>query len=153
MADVRGAAWEGSLLVYAAGFRGSARRLRTRNGCRLYLRAPASPASLPAIETWLFAPLDDALPVHFFGDLDYAGMQILASLREVFPQASAWRPGYAPLAQLLAAGAGHAPQWAAKAQQIDPGSTGCSYADEQLLPLLRSPGRFIDQESLDLGVE
>lgn len=152
MADKRGA-WDGSLLVYAAGFRGSARRLRSRNGCRLYLRAPASAASLPAIESWLFAPADDALPVHFFGDLDYAGMQILASLREVFPQASAWRPGYAPLAQLLAAGAGHAPQWAAKAQQTDPGTTGCSYADEQLLPLLRSQGRFIDQESLDLGVD
>lgn len=154
MADARGPAWEHSLLVYAAGFRGSARRLRTRSGCRLYLRAPASNAALAAIENWLFAPPRDpysAPPVYFFGDLDHAGMQILASLREVFPQASAWHPGYAGLAKLLAAGAGHAPEWAAKAQQVDPGRTGCRYADDELLPLLRSLGRFIDQEAIDLG--
>ncbi|WP_159915146.1 hypothetical protein [Pantoea sp. 18069] len=151
MADARGPAWQRSLLVYAAGFRGSARRLRARTGCRLYLRAPACAASLPAIENWLFAPCSGSLPVYFFGDLDHAGMQILASLREVFPGASAWRHGYAPLATLLAAGAGHTPEWAAKAQQTDPGHTGCAYADTQLLPLLRSQGRFIDQEAVDLG--
>lgn len=54
------------------------------------------------------------------------------------------------LLRLLGAAAGHAPQWAAKARQPDPGYTGCSYADEQLLPLLRSRGRFIDQETVDL---
>ncbi len=155
MADVRGPAWEDSLLVYAAGFRGSARRLRSRSGCRLYLRTPASPASLPAIEAWLFAPPQDqrsgAPPVYFFGDLDHAGMQILASLREVFPQAGAWRTGYAHLANQLTAGGGHAPEWAAKAQQTDPGATGCRYADEELLPLLRRHGRFIDQEAVDFG--
>lgn len=154
MADVRGPSWQHSLLVYAAGFRGSARRLRTRSGCRLYLRAPASNAALAAIENWLFTPQQNPhnadLPVYFFGDLDHAGMQILTSLREVFPQAGAWRPGYAQLASLMAAGQGHAPEWAAKAQQTDPGRTGCRYADEELLPLLRSHGRFIDQENADL---
>lgn len=156
MADTRASAWAGSLLVYAAGFRGSARRLRSRAGCRLYLRAPASTPSLPAIERWLFEPLEDeregspVVPVCFFGDLDHAGMQILASLREVFPQAGAWRPGYEQLARLLVAGAGHPPELAAKAQQTDPGCTGCMYADMELLPLLRSQGRFIDQEAFDL---
>lgn len=113
--------------------------------------------SLPAIERWLFEPPQDArngslaVPVYFFGDLDHAGMQILASLREVFPQASAWRPGYVQLVSLLAAGAGHPPELAAKAQQTDPGRTGCAYADDELLPLLRSQGRFIDQEAFDLN--
>lgn len=158
MADTRASAWAGSLLVYAAGFRGSARRLRSRVGCRLYLRAPVSTTSLPEIERWLFQPLEDerddslspVVPVCFFGDLDHAGMQILASLREVFPQASAWRPGYERLARLLAAGAGHPPELAAKAQQTDPGRTGCIYTDNELLPLMRSLGRFIDQEAFDL---
>lgn len=76
--------------------------------------------------------------------------QILASLREVFPDASAWRPGYIQLASLLAAGAGHLPELAAKAQQTDPRRTGCAYADDALFPLLRSHGRFIDQEAVDL---
>lgn len=157
MADIRASAWAGSLLVYAAGFRGSARRLRSRAGCRLYLRTPASTMSLPAIESWLFVPPENerngalAVPVHFFGDLDYAGMQILASLRELFPQACAWRPGYERLAKLLTAGAGHPPELAAKALQTDPNRTGCVYADDELLPLLRSQGRFIDQEAFDLN--
>jgi len=38
MADARATAWADSLLVYAAGFRGSTRRLRSRSGCRVYLR-------------------------------------------------------------------------------------------------------------------
>lgn len=159
MADMRAAAWESSLLIYAAGFRGSARRLRTRGGCRLYLRAQTNTTSLPEIESWLFQPQaleagrhgTPMVPVHFFGDLDHAGMQILASLREVFPHASAWRPGYVHLASLLAAGSGHPPELAAKAQQVDPGRTGCDYADDELLPLLRNQGRFVDQEACDLN--
>jgi hypothetical protein len=157
MADARAPAWMGSLLVYAAGFRGSARRLRSRSGSRLYLRAPASEAALPAVSAWLFQQERDdpdgasAIPVHFFGDLDHAGMQILSRLREVFPNAQAWRPGYAHLARLLAAGEGHPPELAAKEQQLDPGATGCAYADEELLPLLRARQRFLDQEAFDPG--
>lgn len=157
MADTRRPAWERALLVYAAGFKGSAQRLRSRSGCRIYLREPGDAAkgdageaarALEAVKSWLFdrAPL----PVQFFGDLDYSGMQILASLREVFPVATAWRPGYEVLAQQLAEGAGHAPGMAAKEQQVDPGSVGCPYADGTLLPSMRFEGRFIDQEVFDV---
>lgn len=151
MADARAPAWGRSLLVYAAGFRGSARRLRSRTGCRLYLRAPAAAAHLSAIEAWLFGAQNEVQErtVHFFGDLDHAGMQILASLREVFTHAGAWQPGYGHLAHLLAQGGGHPPALAAKALQTDPGQTGCAYADQELLPLLRAQGRFIDQEAFD----
>jgi hypothetical protein len=100
------------------------------------------------VRSWLF---DSAtLPVHFFGDLDYAGMQILGSLREVFPGAVAWRPGYGALAKQLAAGGGHGPSLAAKELQMDPVRVGCPLADEALLPLMRLEGRFVDQEALDL---
>lgn len=148
MADARAPAWEQALLVYAAGFRGSARRLRSRTGCRLYLRAPSDAADLPSIESWLFDAEERS--VHFFGDLDHAGMQILANLREVFPGAAAWKPGYRQLAGLLERGVGHPPALAAKALQLDPGLTGCPFADAELLPLLRTQGCFIDQEALDL---
>lgn len=155
MADVRAPAWEDSLLVYAAGFRGSARRLRSRTGCRLYLRAFAPTSLLPAIEAWLFTKeegdgvVTQQHPVRFFGDLDYSGMQIIASLREVFSSVEAWRPGYAYLVRLLSAGGGHPPDMAAKTKQIDPGQVGCVYTDEELLPLMRKLGRFIDQEAFD----
>lgn len=150
MADHRRPGWERSLLVYAAGFRGSAQRLRSRQSCRLYLRAsPLSGGTTKtiAVEDWLFGTAN--WPVWFFGDLDYAGMQILRSLREVFANARAWVPGYGALAEALAGGRGHAPGLAAKELQIDPGPTGCPYADERLLPLLRHHGRFLDQEAFN----
>lgn len=154
MADLRQPVWQHSLLIYAAGFKGSAQRLRSRQGCRLYARVAslsnvAPPMvggeSLGALENWLFGAAD--LPVHFFGDLDYAGMQILSSLREVFADARAWIPGYGALADALERGGGHAPGLAAKELQMDPGNTGCAYADQRLLPLMRHHGRFLDQEA------
>lgn len=147
MAELRRPIWASSLLVYAAGFKGVARRLRSPQGCSLYVRASA-PGSTQALDNWLFGMAEQ--PVRFFGDLDYAGMQILARLREVFTDAQAWLPGYGALAEALARGDGHAPGLAAKELQTDPGHTGCVYADEQLLPLMRQHRRFIDQESFQL---
>ncbi len=154
MADYRLPTWRHSVLIYAAGFRGSAQRLRSRQGCRLYVRVPTSAgdtmsmlggAGLRAVENWLFSAAD--LPVWFFGDLDYAGMQILGNLREIFPDAQAWIPGYGVLADALERGHGHAPDLAAKELQTDPGYTGCTYSDRRLLPLMRHHGRFMDQET------
>ena len=85
--------------------------------------------------------------MQFFGDLDHAGLQILANLRQTFPEARAWQPGYAALARLLSGGGGHVPESAAKALQTDPGQTGCAYADKVLPTLLRQHGRFVDQEA------
>lgn len=153
MADARHAQWKHSVLIYAAGFRGSAKRLRQRNGCRIYVRATGTDAlvleasatrGLEAVGAWLFGRSD--LPVRFFGDLDFAGMQILGSLREVFERAEAWRPGYAELMAILASGGGHLPETAGKERQGDPGTTGCTHADGVLLPLMRLHGRFVDQE-------
>lgn len=162
MADQRRPAWSHQLLVYAAGFKGSARRLRTRQSCRLYVRASHGEtvavdaagaaglaAGLAAVSAWLFGL--SPLPVRFFGDLDFAGLQILASLREVFPEAQAWRPGYGDLAERLSTGGGHLPEAASKERQIDPLQTGCAYADGVLLPLMRRVGRFVDQEAFGSG--
>lgn len=163
MADHRALEWADSLLVFAAGFKGSAKRLRSREGCTLFVRMSprfrctesAIPSlhsnNLQAAEDWLFVVSE--IPVRFFGDLDYAGMQILLSLRTVFPLATAWKPGYSRLAHALETGQGHAPEQAFKELQLDPGQTGCAYMDQHLLPLLRQHQRFIDQEFLDLDNE
>jgi hypothetical protein len=156
MADARRPEWRNSLLVYAAGFKGSAKRLRHRGGCRVYLRTalaetlavePSSTRGLAIVNDWLFERAE--LPVRFFGDLDYSGMQILASLREVFPDATAWQPGYAELLRVAASGGGHAPEAANKERQTDPGATGCAHADGILLTALRNFGRFVDQEAFE----
>lgn len=150
MADHHGASWEHSLLVYAAGFRGSAKRLRSRETCRVYLRASQGCAvRLAVVEDWLFGSRE--LPLFFFGDLDYAGMQILASLGAVFDGVRAWQPGYEHLAAVLRSGGGHAPEQASKDLQVAPEKTGCEFADGRLLPLMRQMVRFVDQEAFGIG--
>jgi len=151
MADNRHPSWEKAALAYAAGFKGSARRLRTPGGSRLYFRAgelAIAAAAGEAVAAWLYGRSE--LPVYFFGDLDYAGLQILSGIREGFPGAQAWQPGYEQLAEVLRVGGGHLPETADKERQVMPGLVGCAYADEVLHPLIRSTGRFVDQEALSL---
>lgn len=71
-------------------------------------------------------------------------MQILKSLRARFGDVRAWQPGYAPMLAALNEHGGYLCADKEK-KQVDPGSTGCAYADEYLLPAIRRRGQ-IDQE-------
>ncbi len=143
MARQRQPAWARTALLYAAGFRTGARRLRERTGSSLYWRGRVSDADVQGFEAWLYEGVGEP-PVGFYGDLDFAGLAILAQLRSSFPACGAWRPGYEALHARL--GSGHAPKEAGKERQQDPGITGCPFADEVLLPALRNAGRCVDQE-------
>lgn len=141
---------QGFILVFASGYKAVARRLRTPGGSSVYFapRIFQSNSALPGtFLAWLYSQGHDR-DIHFWGDLDLAGMDILKELRVIFPEAQAWRPGYQALFELLIAGESHAPEDANKTRQNDPGLTGCVYADDVLLPALRKYGRFVDQESL-----
>jgi hypothetical protein len=137
-------------VVYAAGFRGGAERIRTRGGAALHYYAPAGDRPAGWFESWWFSESGVDQPVWFWGDLDYAGMSILRALRQNFPAARAWQPGYAALLDALERGMGHAPELSDKTEQPDPGVTGCAYADRELLPAMRRCGRFVDQELIRL---
>lgn len=127
-------------LVYAAGFRSAAQRIRQRSGALLHYAGDA--AARTDFEHWW---LDEGLPAgpcHFWGDLDFPGLQILKSLRQRFGDVRAWQPGYAPLLTALHNTGGYR---GAAADPQDLALTGCSYADEVLLPAIRTAGQ-IDQE-------
>jgi hypothetical protein len=143
MAGRRQPAWARAALLYAAGFRSGGLRLRERTGSSLYWRGRVSDADAERFDAWLYADAGEPT-VSFYGDLDFAGLAILAQLRTSFPACGAWRPGYEALLAWLSSG--HAPDEAGKERQQDPGVTGCSFADEVLLPALRSAGRCVDQE-------
>lgn len=150
MADKRQSEWAKSALVYASGFKGAAKRLRTPQGSALYWRDSASEADHLAFKDWLYARdcvVQESTVVSFYGDLDLAGMQILAHLRQSIPHCGAWRPGYEALLSLLQTSRGHRPESAGKERQTDPGITGCAYADAVLLPALRQSGLCVDQEA------
>jgi len=150
MADSRQPEWAKAALVYASGFKGTAKRLRTPQGSTLYWRDSARETDRLAFRDWLHArdgATQKSTVVSFYGDLDSAGMQILAQLRQSMPSCCAWRPGYEALLSLLQRSRGHRPDSAGKEGQTDPGLTGCAYADAVLLPALRQSGLCVDQEA------
>jgi len=84
------------------------------------------------------------MEIWFWGDLDFAGMQILKTLRMRFESTGAWRPGYDALLPLAGSAS---PNLSDRKEQIDPLATGDGYADETLLPAIRLRG-FVDQEAV-----
>lgn len=142
--------FSGLALVFASGFKGSAKRLRSTTGASVYFAGHGSLAAAASQRflDWLFAESED-LPVWFWGDLDYSGMQIIKSLRSSFSALEAWQPGYQPMLEALLAGKGHAPDAAGKINQKPLAITGSTYADRQLLPAIDRIGKFLDQEFYD----
>ena len=134
------------IVVFAAGFRGSAERVRTHDGVSLHYQGACNESLKEQFEAWWFNKNTLEWKALFWGDLDYSGMAILKALRERFEGIQAWATGYEPLIQMLRNGGGHSPDLADKAEQVDPGTTGCFYADQELLPAIRFYGRFVDQE-------
>ncbi|OUM03023.1 hypothetical protein A8M77_08475 [Variovorax sp. JS1663] len=139
-------ALEGLALAYASGFKGSAQRMRTSDGCSLFFSDQGGDTRdlRDGFKAWLFGK--GTQPAYFWGDLDWAGMRILAAMRASFPGLTAWQPGYAPMLAALREGQGHSPEAAEKQGQKALAHSSCPYADEQLAPALRDTGRFVDQE-------
>lgn len=128
-------------LLYSGGFRARAGRLAS--GHTRFAFMPGSNA-----EAFHARWLDADVPAYFWGDLDFTGLGILKALRAILPQLQAWQPGYSALLERLLDGAGHRPAAAGKEGQSDPGNTGCTFADDILLPALRATDRFLDQEAV-----
>jgi hypothetical protein len=149
----------GYVFVYSAGFRGSTARIRDPgNAVFSFLNVHPGTQTLNRFETWWFKQSaliqseKDEIQSWFWGDLDYAGMNLLKALRLTFANIQAWPAGYEPLRKRLEQGEGHtADATSHKLKQKDPESTGCPYADAQLLPQLRETRQFVDQELVTLA--
>ena len=134
------------VLVYAAGFKGSAARIRQLDGVSLHYHCKSNNAIQKQLEAWWFAQQVSEWPVCFWGDLDYSGMGILKALKQRFDVVRAWQPGYEPMLKFLQQQKGHQPVMTDKQEQQDPGTTGCDFADKILLPAIRQEKQFVDQE-------
>ncbi|SMF07512.1 hypothetical protein SAMN02745866_00563 [Alteromonadaceae bacterium Bs31] len=146
-------ALDNTTLVYCAGFRGTAARVRQRGQVSFSYTGELPGTRQQAIfEDWWFgSSADPSIKVRFWGDLDFAGMGILKALKQVFPEVDAWRTGYTPLLERLEQGLGHEHESSGKERQKDPELTGCELADTQLLPAIREHGLFVDQEAVLAG--
>lgn len=135
-------------VLFAAGFKGSSQRLLKPGGVRWFIEAGSTGLAPETLEEGLRGAAKGACESAFWGDLDFAGMQILREIRRTFPATVAWRPGYSRLIALLEAGVFHGPKESAKSGQSDPESTGCVYSDQVLLPTIRRTCGFVDQEAV-----
>lgn len=136
-------------IVYAAGFKASAHRVRDPRTASLYVSAASCSQDVERFREWIFSDRTD-LPTYFWGDLDYTGLSILKGLRSVFPGMEAWAPGYEPMLACLRDGKGHGPaEDRSKGDQKHPGRIGCTYADTVLLPAIEETGLFCDQEVVE----
>lgn len=150
LASCGATAFDGFAIIYSSGYVGSSKNLRHPQSVRLFysLDEISRPDNADVFRADLFSSA--SIETHFWGDLDFAGMAILRHLRETFPSANAWRPGYTPMLDRLVAGMGHTPEEARKDGQRPVDTTGCSFADKILLTAIRTHGRFVDQEGFRL---
>ena len=137
-----------SAFVYSAGFKGTSATVRKRGEVVFSALSLPDTRALSAFEQWWLSSDDHHQRCYFWGDMDYAGLSILAALRRSFTTLCCWQPGYSKMLAFHAAGLGHAIRDADKMMQLDPRSTGCPYADEILLPAIRQQQRFLDQEAV-----
>lgn len=134
-------------LVYAAGFRTSARNIRLPGNTTFYFAGDYS--QLQHFQNhWFSHDSEEILPAYFWGDLDYSGMEILKTLQTQFNQVQAWRPGYEPMLQAIRSGIGHKPEQTEKENQRFFGATSCDYAQNFLIPAMQETGLMLDQEWL-----
>ncbi len=133
-------------LVYSSGFKGTSTTIRKRGEVVFSALSLGNKEQLKTFESWWLKNHEQKIHCFFWGDMDYAGLSILAALRKSFPQIEAWQPGFELMLQLHEQGLGHKIRDSKKMQQLDPGTTGCRYADDVLLPAIRSAQRFLDQE-------
>ena len=135
-------------LVYAAGFKGAAARIRDKSGYVFSEVSRSTHGTYEDFTRWWEFHSDKYVPTYFWGDLDYSGLAILSALRSVFDDMKAWKPGYEVMLRFLEQGVAHPVSNKNKGAQSDPGETGCSYADQELLTALRRAELFVDQEAV-----
>lgn len=133
-------------IVYTAGYRGSAARIRDYSGYVISAVAQTSPKVIDRFTQWWELKSDDQIPTFFWGDLDYSGLAILSALRGIFKGMTVWRPGYDAMLLHHGNNVSHPISSANKGAQKDPGQTGCPYSDDILLPAIRMDELFVDQE-------
>lgn len=132
--------------VYSSGFKATSAKVRKRGQVLFSILSTAQTSALSCFESWWFDNEHQDIKSYFWGDMDYAGMSILKALRKSFGNIQAWQPGFKLMLEFHKQGHGHQIRDSKKMQQADPGTTGCLFADDVVLPAIRSRQRFLDQE-------
>lgn len=138
-------------LVYCQGFSLTNAKLRKKGNAVFSYLSGSDKSQRENFEQWWFKQNQSDFPCFFWGDLDYAAMQLLKTLRLSFANMSAWPIAYKLMLDAVTIkNCGHKMKYGSKAGQKDPEETGCDYADLEILPCIRVQRRFLDQEVISL---
>lgn len=139
--------------VYSSGFKGTSSTIRKRGQVVFSCLSNPNSTAFSDFENWWFDSDTESSNIksYFWGDMDYAGMGILSSLRKSFRHVVCWPMGFNRMLDFHQHGHGHQIRDSKKMQQLDPGTTGCSLADNIILPEIRRSQRFLDQEIIASG--
>lgn len=141
------------LIVYASGYKASARRVRTENGSSVFFTENCllSKEGKQNILDWLYTKNQKEIEIFFWGDLDYEGMAILDALREQFENIKVWNKGYTPMIEAVENNFGHTPNMAGKENQREVKITSKEdNLERSIKELLLRKNTFIDQEFVDI---
>lgn len=138
------------VLIYSSGYKASAKRVRQEDGSKIFFSNTDlfDDKEKKKFLLWFYSNDNEKKEVYFWGDLDYSGLSILASLKKNFTNLKAWESPYSLMAKELENDNGHAYEMAEKQNQKKIDITGCEYSDEVLIPLLNKTKMFLDQEFL-----
>jgi len=146
-------AFSHTVIIYASGFKASAKRIRKRRGSKMYFSFESKDIEkrFQSFQEWFYKENENTLPVYFWGDFDHAGMDILKAFKVNFKNIDAWKVGYEIMIEAIKNDFGHTATMAGKERQIKHAKerTHCTYADEVLIPLLKNE-MFLDQEFIKI---
>lgn len=136
------------IIVYTQGFRGAAARIRNPAFARLHIsdrHLPESARYIAFRDEW-YQGGGFSHPVHFCGDMDWAGLSIFRSLKSVFPDLKPWKSGYEQMLSAAEQGNWHSLEMAGKSGQIPLETCNDPWLDTHILAYLKANNRFVDQE-------
>lgn len=147
--------FQNSVIIYASGYMASAKRIRQQLGSKMYLELNSkhTTKSIEKFIAWFYKESDEDMPVYFWGDLDYEGMNILKALKMNFENIDAWEKGYNSMIKEVKKGFGHTPEMAGKERQVllKGNLLDCSYASNLVVTTLEKEALFIDQELVNIS--
>lgn len=149
--DSKNSIFNDYLIIYSSGFKVAAKRLRNTCGSKLFFEENCSLDNIgrKIFKDWLYNNTQSELNVYFWGDMDYSGINIFNTIKNIFPELQIWKPGYDKLLNAIKINDSHKPEESDKEAQFEPSLVGEQYIDEILIPLLKKK-RFVDQEYVDI---
>ncbi len=139
------------LIIYSSGFKAAAKRLRTTQGSKLFFEenCQLDKEGRETLKDWIYDKRQINVNVYFWGDMDYAGINIFSTIKDIFTELEIWKPGYDELLNAIDVKDSHKPLDSDKESQVQPKLTGVQYIDEVLIPILKNE-EFVDQEYVNI---